>query len=398
MTELTSTPRVGFDALFLEQPMTGAGQYALNIWRHLRDAQTDVAPVLLRPSDANEHVLAEEGDHVSVVPLPTARLKGKARKIWWEQVGLPTAAHGATVDLVHVPYFSAPMRLPLPYIVTVHDVIPLAVPEYGGSAQMRAYMRLVSRTVKRAALILTDSEYSKGDIVRLLGVHPDRVRVTLLAASRDLRPVETLAEQESVEATRVRYGLTNRFILNVGGLDLRKRLPQLIQGFAKALPALPETFDLVITGRPHTGNSALYPDLTPIIRELGVQDRVRLTGFVSEEDKRNLYRACDVFVFPSAYEGFGLDPLEAMACGAPVISSNRTSLPEVVGDAGLLIDPEPDEIGEAIVRVLRTPELRTDLTARSLRRASMFSWERTAEQTLAAYRDVLGMERRRCAS
>ena len=398
MTGMTSAPRVGFDALFLEQPMTGAGQYALNIWRHLRDSQHDVAPVLLRPSDANEHVRAEADVRVSITSLPTARLKGKARKIWWEQVGLPSAATLADVALVHVPYFSAPLRQRQPYVVTVHDVIPLAVPEYGGSAQMRAYLRLVGRTVKRAALILTDSEYSKGDIVRLLGVHPDRIRVTLLAASDELRPAGTPAERESVEATLARHGLTNPFVLNVGGHDLRKRLPQLIRGFAKALPSLPGTWDLVITGRPHTGNSVLYPNLAPIIRELGVQDRVKLTGFVSEEDKRNLYRACDIFVFPSAYEGFGLDPLEAMACGAPVISSNRTSLPEVVGDAGLLIDPEPDDIAAAIVRVLREPELRADLAALSLRRAAMFSWDRTAAQTLAAYRDVLEMERGVCAS
>lgn len=396
MTAVTDMPRIGFDALFLEQPMTGAGQYALNIWRHLRDRQDVYTPVLLQPGDAPDQAKVERGSRVSLVSPLSSRVHGKARKLWWEQYGLPIAARQADVSLVHIPYFSAPIRRAVPHVVTVHDVIPLAVPEYGGSAQMRAYMRLVGRTVKRAALILTDSEYSKGDIVRLLGIHPDRVRVTFLAAGDDLRPAQTEEERDSIEATRARYGLTNPFVLNVGGHDLRKRLPWLIRGFASALPSLPGTYDLVITGRPHTGNPALYPALEPLIRELGLEERVKLTGFVSEEDKRNLYRACDVFVFPSGYEGFGLDPLEAMACGAPVISSNRSSLPEVVGDAGLLIDPEPADIGNAIVAVLTNPDLRADLAARSLRRAALFSWERTAEQTLAAYRDVL--ERHPCAS
>jgi glycosyltransferase involved in cell wall biosynthesis len=371
--------RVGFDALYLEQPMTGSGQYALNLWRELQRADIDAR--LLLPADAPQAVHAEAwpGQAACVAP-PHAALHGRARKIWWEQAG---------AELVHVPYFAAPLRQVVPYLVTVHDVIPLVLPAYGGSAKMRAYLRFVTRAVRRAALVLTDSEHSRGDIARVLQLPDERIRVAPLAVAPLYQPATTDADRAALQQTRERFDLRRPFVLNVGGFDERKRLPQLLRGFASALPSLPEPHDLVITGRPHTGNAALYPPLEPLIRELGIAEHVRLTGFVSEQDKRDLYRAAAVFAFVSEYEGFGLTPLEALACGAPVICSNRSSLPEVVGEAGLLIDPEPEPVARALVAVLTDEELRADLVARAPRRAARFSWERTARLTLDAYESVL---------
>jgi glycosyltransferase involved in cell wall biosynthesis len=383
-------PRIGFDALFLEQPMTGVGQYALNLWQQLRDAQQAIVPHLLLPADAPTIARSERCSRAFSTVAPPPKLPGgQVRKIWWEQTGLVLATRRAKVDLVHVPYFSAPIRQAVPHVVTVHDVIPLALPNYGGTIKMRAYLRLVARTVRKVPLILTDSEHARQDITRLLGVPPERIRVTPLAAGDHLRPVETDDDRAAVAAMRAKLGLHTPFVLHVGGFDARKRLPQLIRGFAAALPSLPEAYDLVIPGRAHTGNPIVYPPIEPLIQELGIADRVRLVGFVTEEDKRDLYRAASVFAYASEYEGFGLNPLEAMACGAPVICSNRSSLPEVVGDAGLSIDPEPDAIARAIVHVLTDDALRTDLSRRSLRRAAGFSWQRTMELTLDAYQDVL---------
>ncbi len=384
-------PRIGFDALFLEQPMTGVGQYALNLWRQLRDHQQEVQPQILLPADAPPVAMNESRPGAMATVTPPPKLPGgRARKMWWEQTGLVLATRRAEVSLVHIPYFSAPMRQAVPHVVTVHDVIPLALPSYGGTIKMRAYLRLVGRTVRRVPLILTDSEHAKRDITRLLSVSSDRIRVTPLAVGEHLRPAETGTDHASIAATRDKYGLHIPFVLNIGGFDARKRLPQLIRGFASALPSLPETYDLVIPGRAHTGNSVIYPPVEPLIRELGISDRVRLIGFVSEEEKRDLYRSASVFAFASEYEGFGLNPLEAMACGAPVICSNRSSLPEVVGDAGLSIDPEPDTIARALVHVLTDDALRADLARRGLRRAATFSWRQTMQLTLNAYNDVLG--------
>jgi glycosyltransferase involved in cell wall biosynthesis len=385
-----TAPRIGFDALFLEQPMTGVGQYALNLWRQLRDQQQAVLPQLLAPADAPPTALDEALPGIASTATPPPRLPGgRARKMWWEQTGLVLSTRRAEVGLVHVPYFSAPLRQAVPHVVTVHDVIPLALPSYGGTIKMRAYLRLVARTVRRVPLILTDSEHARRDITRLLGIPAERIRVTPLAVGEHLRPAETEDDRASVAAVREKYGLHTPFVLYVGGLDIRKRLPQLVRGFASALPSLPETYDLVIPGRAHSGNPVVYPPLEPLIRELGVSDRVRLIGFVSEDDKRDLYRAAAVFAFASEYEGFGLNPLEAMACGTPVICSNRSSLPEVVGDAGLSIDPEPDAIARALVHVLTDDALRADLARRGLRRAATFSWHRTMQLTVAAYQEVL---------
>jgi glycosyltransferase involved in cell wall biosynthesis len=162
-----------------------------------------------------------------------------------------------------------------------------------------------------------------------------------------------------------------------------------LRGYAAALPRLEDAYDLVIAGAPHTGNTELYPPLEPLIRELGLTERVRLVGFVSEDDKRDLYRAASAFVFASEYEGFGLTPLEAMACGAPVICSRRSSLPEVVGDAGLLIEPEPRAVAEALAQLLGSPELRRELSGRALAQAAVFSWRRTADMTMDAYGEAL---------
>jgi glycosyltransferase involved in cell wall biosynthesis len=385
-------PRAGFDALFLEQPMVGAGQYALNLWRELRDHQQSVEPHLLIPDDAPGIARAEArrgGFTRAVAPVPVRRLGGYARKLWWEQTGLPLASRRARVDLVHIPYFSAPLIQTVPYVVTVHDVIPLVLPSYGGGAKMREYMRLVTRTTRQARMVLTDSEHSRGDIIRLLGIPEDRIRVTPLAVSDLYQPVVSEDDRAAVSAVREKFGLEQPFVLNVGGFDLRKRLPHLLRGFAAALVALPASYDLVIAGNPHTGNAALYPPLEPLIRELGLERRVHLVGFVSDEDKRDLYRAARVFTFVSEYEGFGLTPLEAMACGAPVICSNRSSLPEVVGSAGVLIDPEPEDIARALVRVLPDDDLRSALSRQSVERAARFTWRRTMRLTLDAYQEAL---------
>jgi glycosyltransferase involved in cell wall biosynthesis len=237
---------------------------------------------------------------------------------------------------------------------------------------------------------VTDSEHSRADIVRHLAIPAERVRVIPLGVSDEFQPPASFADEEALDALRQRYGLSRPFVLNVGGFDARKRLPQLVRGFAAALPRLDEDFDLVIVGRAHTANPTLYPPLAPLLRELGVEGRVRLVGFVSEADKRDFYRAATVFAFVSEYEGFGFNPLEAMACGAPVICSNRTSLPEIVGDAGLLIEPEPEAIADALVLTLSSPDLRADLSLRGLARAKQFTWARCAEQTIAAYAEALG--------
>ncbi len=369
--------------------MTGMGQYALNLWREIRQRE-DLDAVLLLPADAPQTVHDLAGKRsIQVSPPARSRLPGKARKLWWEQAGLVTAARRAQADLVHVPYFSAPLRQPVPYVVTIHDAIPFVLKSYAGGRSMSAYLKIVSRAVRDARLVLTDSRHAAGDIERHIGIRSERIRPVSLAAGGEFTPAHGADDDARIRSVRERYGLTGPFVLNVGGFDRRKNLPALVEGYAQALRGIEGDVDLVIVGAPHSGNLELFPPLQPIIDRHGLGDRVKLTGFVSEQEKLDLYRAAAVFVFASEYEGFGLNPLEAMACGTPVISSNRSSLPEVVGEGGMLIDPTPPEIARALVEVLNDPQLQTSLSQRGVEQARRFSWQETARQTVQSYRDVL---------
>jgi glycosyltransferase involved in cell wall biosynthesis len=182
-----------------------------------------------------------------------------------------------------------------------------------------------------------------------------------------------------------KWGVTGPYLFNIGGFDRRKNLPLTIEAFAAALPQLPPNAKLMIAGAPHSGNELIFPPLPPVIERLGVADRVILTGRVSDDERRALYQAATGYVTASEYEGFGLTPLEAMACGVPAIVADRTSLPEVVGDAGLIVEPEVDDLAGAMVQLLTDPDFHRELSARSLARAALFTWEAAAKQTAEVY-------------
>jgi glycosyltransferase involved in cell wall biosynthesis len=376
---------LGFDGLFLEQPNTGSGQYALALLRQLA-TRPDLRVTVLRPEPATETARTAAAGVTTVGVAVPARLRGaRLRKVWWEQVGLPRAAARAGVDLIHVPYFAAPLRPGRPTVVTVHDVIPLVLPLYGSSAAMRLYLRLVSRAVRRAAAVLTDSDAAREDILRALGLPPERVTTVPLAASAATRPMPPAA----IVAAQAKFGVRPPYILNFGGFDARKNLPFLIRAVARATTDRPD-WQLVIVGRPHTGNARLYPDVRPVVAAEGMVERTIFTGFVSDEEKAALASGAGLGVFATVYEGFGLPPLEAMACGAPVLAGDRSSLPEVVGDGGALADPtDLAAFSSAIAALLADPDRRAALARAGLARAARFTWAATAEATVAVYRRAL---------
>jgi glycosyltransferase involved in cell wall biosynthesis len=288
-----------------------------------------------------------------------------------------------------VPHFAAPVRAGFPLVVTVHDVIPLVLPEYRASPWMRAHLAIMRRTVRAARLILTPSHAARDDIVRILGMPSQRIRVIPEAAGPEFRPAE---DWTTVRETAQKFGIRERYIFNVGGFDIRKNLPVLLEAFSRARPRLREPAQLVIAGAPHTTNPRVFPPLQPVIERLGISDAVILTGRITEPEKRALYQGAALYVTPSLYEGFGLTALEAMACGVPTIAANRTSLPEVVGEGGILVEPEPEALATAIAAVLNDPAEAATWRARALARAATFDWRRTAELTLEAYREALHPE------
>jgi glycosyltransferase involved in cell wall biosynthesis len=375
--------RVGLDGFFLSQPATGSGQYTLHLWNQLSRPEAGVETLLLRPVSPKA---GEEPSRQGVdVRVPGFARSAKAQKLWWEQYGVLQGLRRGRMDLLHIPYMSAPRINRRRTVVTIHDVIPLIYPEYGGSTAMRLYLRLVLPAARRATLILTDSDCSRRDIVRLLGVDQAKVRSIPLAVSDEFQPSsDAVAETE----IRQRFALPGDIVYNVGGLDVRKNLSALVEAFGRAYPGVDPSTRLVIAGGAHTGNARLYPPLEPAIQQWGLEGKVVLTGRISEADKLLLYQISKLYVYPSLYEGFGFTPLEAMACGLPVISSNRSSLPEVVGSGGLVVDPTAGRLAAAIVSLLTDGQLHRDLSQRALAQAARFSWTRTAERTREAYRDA----------
>jgi glycosyltransferase involved in cell wall biosynthesis len=301
-----------------------------------------------------------------VIPFP--RLWTHAR-LSWEMV-----AH--TPDLLFVPSHVLPVAHPRRSVVTVHDLGYLYHPEAHTPFQ-NLYLRLSTRfNARAAARILADSEATRRDLASHYSVPPDKIVVVYPGRNEALAPA---SDPEALAAVRNRYGLTGPYILYVGTLHPRKNLVRLVQAFAEIPGSLAPDLQLVLAGR----KGWLYDEILTQVRLLGLTDRVVLTGYLPEAQLPVLMSGALAFAFPSLYEGFGFPVLEAMACGTPVICANVSSLPEVAGDAALLVDPlDMNALTAALCRVVGDGELRRELVERGFRQIERFSWRRCAEQTL----------------
>jgi glycosyltransferase involved in cell wall biosynthesis len=381
--------RIAVNAWFWNNPTAGSGQYTRWLVEHLAALKPDLDVMLVLPSGWGCHV-SRFTFHISRSPhSETENLKPKAgnlKKVWFEQVVFPRACRQLNADVAHVPYWAPPLASSVPTVVTIHDLIPLLLREYRGGPLVRLYTALVGATAQNAALVLTDSLASRRDIIAHLGLPSERVRVVYLAA--DERYTPTPAPDDA--RARARCGLSERYVLYLGGFDVRKNVAAVINTYRWAGPVIGEACPLVIAGRLPKLDTPFAPDPRRLVQELGIDARfVRCVGFVDEADKPAFYRGAVAFVFPSRYEGFGLPPLEALACGTPVVGSDLASIPEVVGDAGVLLPPEDVEgMAGALIQLATDDDFRAELSRRALIQAARFSWERAARETLAAYRDV----------
>ncbi|MHB1293757.1 MAG: glycosyltransferase family 4 protein [Anaerolineae bacterium] len=378
--------KVGLNGSFWGMDATGSGQYL----RHLLETLPNIAPENQYLTALPQARRASAGDRptpCAVLPTPVDALNENLAKLWFEQRTFPRWAQHNGLDLVHVPYLAPPLHSRVPVVVTIHDLIPVLLPEYRGSLLVQAYMRLVCRAARRARLALTDSRASAGDIARVLGIPKERVRVVYLAAGRAYRPLPP-AERAPVLA---RLELPPRYLLYLGGFDRRKNVDVLLRAWALIAG---EWLDitLVVAGRPPEHDSALTPDPRRLVRALGIEERVHLAGAVVEADKPALYGGALAFAFPSGYEGFGLPPLEALSCGTPAVVASGSSLEEVTGSGGLVVPPgDAPALAGALSRLLGDTALRRSLAENGLAHAARFTWEETARSTVAAYRDALAM-------
>ncbi|MCU0498006.1 MAG: glycosyltransferase family 4 protein [Anaerolineae bacterium] len=373
---------IAINAWFWSRPDTGSGQYVIQLVQALR-SERDLKITLILPQAVQD---LPDGVNTVIIGSP---LRGHWGKLLFEQVLVPYHAAQIGADLLHVPYWATPMITPLPTITTIFDVITRIFPQYRAGWLAESYVRLVERSAHRSAHILTDSHAARSDIATQLRIDPSRITVTWLATTGAFSPTPT-PEDAIVKA---KYHLPDRFVLYLGGFQFHKNLLTLIDAYAPIAQEV--AIPLILAGRlPSAWGSVQFPDLPGRIAEHGLGDQVRLIGQVSDRDKVSLYRLATLFVFPSLYEGFGLPPLEAMACGCPVIVGDRSSVPEIVGEAGILVDArDPQALTDAIRRGLTDATLHADLVQRGIDRAAHFSWKQTAQATLRCYQETLGLRR-----
>ncbi|MCL5074915.1 MAG: glycosyltransferase family 4 protein [Chloroflexi bacterium] len=371
--------RIALDGRYIQDHFPGIGRYTWDLSRALAQAAPQhTFLIFYNPRLSNSRFDLKELSCFANVELREVSVSTLSIV---EQATLPLVLRRERADLFHSPYYIRPYLLPCPAIVTVCDLIPYRYPDCFPSALTRFLFHLAMRlNVATAKEIVAISSATQHDLYRYLGVKPEKLAVVPVGVdSHRYRPLERAV----LQAVRQRYRLPAHFILYVGTNKPHKNLIRLIKAFALVYTDIEHV--LVIAGwweewTSHLGEVLAHQDL---------EERVRLLGQVPEDDLPALYNLADLFVFPSLYEGFGLPPLESMACGTPVVCSNTSSLPEVVGQAAITVDPyDVTQLSEAMVRVLQDNRLRDDLSAKGLRRAGQFSWTEIAQQIVSIYERI----------
>ena len=323
-------------------------------------------------------------------PLCAGRVATMARKVIKELAtqrlfmrrAIDKIAKEQGAGLIFFPtHLDAPGGLKTPYAVTAHDMIQSALRDkYYSSLKHRLHVAWQTETLRKAKLVITVSASAKADVIRHAGIDPAKIKVVYNGVDGCFHP--------AASADLSRFNLPEKFVLNVGGIDFRKNVDLLFYAFGKLLETNPDAA-LVMTGA--IESDPQYGRFVSALKSRGLASRAKAIGYVTKEELAALYAKATVFFYPSLYEGFGLPVLEAMACGAPVITTNRSSLPEVAGDAAILLDPStPDNFAKSLRQLFELKAMREDFSAKGIKRAAMFSWDRCASETFALLSGVAG--------
>ena len=362
--------RIGIDARLVYYSQAGIGQYILHLVDGLATIDQETEYVLLQSRKDDTTILDQPNfRRVSLWTPSHHRLERYSMNVELMRLGL---------DVLHSPDFIPPHRPSCKSVITVHDLAFLLYPHFLTKESARYYGH-IDQAVRWTDHIIAVSNSTKRDTIQHLGVPEDKITVVYEAASPIFRPLDKGEAQEQV---RNRHGVEGPFLLFVSTIEPRKNVPTLLRALWQLLECYKEDVRLVLAG----GKGWLFEDAFALVEELNLDDRVHFVGRVSSEDLLYLYNAAELLAHPAFYEGFGLPPLEAMACGTAVVSSTSSSLPEVVGQAGLLVDPTDTEaFTAAMEQVLSDKNVREQMQAAGLEQARSFSWQRTAQRTVQSY-------------
>lgn len=366
------TASIAINAMSVGGEMTGIGHHARNLVNALATTDADDRYLVLTSAD-------------DLVPADGRfrRRSADATGPMWEQLQLPELLADCGADLYHNPAFGLPVVKSCPSVATVHDCIPRLFPEYAPPWLRDFFQRWAPTWMRQADHIICVSEHTRRDITHLYGTDPERISVVYQCADDAYRPV---TDEARLARVRARYGIDRPYVLCVGRVELRKNVVGLLRAFEALQSSYGDDLLLVLAG-PRADDAH---DPTGKLPAEGKQGATIVTGYVPTEDLAALYSGGEVFCYPSFYEGFGIPVLEAMQCGAPVVTSRVSSLPEVGGDAPLYVNPyDPGHIAHALRRVLEDERLRAEMRRRGLARAEQFSLRRFGAGTAEAYQRAL---------
>lgn len=357
---------------------TGIGTYTYQLINSLNKLDVFNNYLLFTAEGYNNDLILK--DNFKVLPIADSKATN-----FWDEVNIPNLLYDKNIDIYHVPQngVGLPENKTCPFVITLHDTIPIHMPETVGDRYLDIFTREMDNIVKRSDAIITVSQYSKDDIAKDFNYPKNKIFVTHLASEDIYKPLD---KTYCSDILKKHYGLSTNYILYVGGFSPRKNIVGLIEAFSRIVDKLPKDINLVIAG--NKGKS--YAIYKACAERLKIEDRVIFPGFISMDHMPQLYNGAALFVYPSFYEGFGLPPIEAMACGIPVITSNVTSIPEIVEDAALLFNPKETEVlSEKIYEALSNETLRNDLISKGFKKANSLSWEKTSLETLKIYSEII---------
>jgi len=380
--------RIGIDANWAIYENAGIGKYTQNLIRSLLETDTKNQYVLYfnffrHFKERKSQVYDLIANSKTLVEIEISKMPA-AWKEWLTQTNFPiTKLLKKEVDVYHTPFFAGVAKNGFPKtVVTLHDLVFEYFPEHRGDKLSQYYLNRTKLAIEKSKKIIAVSESTKNDLIKNLNVNPDKIGVIYEGVNKNFHPIE---DKTLLDKKISKYLATRKYILSVGTLEPRKNLVKLVKAYALLPNPIKRKYKLVLTGKQGWNNS----ELEKTISNLNLKDKILKTGYIPDEDLPYLYAGASVFVYPSLYEGFGLPPLEAMACGVPVVTSNISSLPEVVGEAGLKVNPyKEEEIALAIKKILVWEKLATSLRQKSLERAKVFSWEKTARETVKIYKEA----------
>ncbi len=374
--------RIAIDVRPTVGHFAGIGKYTYNLVKEIakldRENEYLLYSFFLKPFSSDIEELAKSQPNFS---LKASRIPGRLMRFFWDYLKIPIEPFLGEVDVFHITNYLIPYIRRAKLLVTIYDITPVLSPEYHNRYTRTYVKEKILFAAKKADRIIAISQHTKRDLIQTLGVPEDLIAVIYGGVGEQFQPIKN---QEVLNRVKERYNIKDKYLLFLGTLEPRKNIPGLIRAFHKIKDRFPN-YQLVIAGK----RGWKFQEIFKTVEELRLEDRVIFTGYLPEEDIPSLYSGAELFIYPTLYEGFGFPPLEAMACGTPVITSNLSSLPEVVGEGGILIDPNNiDELSRAMESVLADENLRKGLREKGLRQAAKFSWERCARDTLKVYREV----------